>query len=94
MATIGSKKLADKTFGHTHLLGNLEPSLFEAEDRAAVKGGGDLQHSIVVVETATDVSHSDPFLYDYYPCDHILTAQDLCGNKVAYLSEDREKQMV
>lgn len=88
------QKLADKTFGHTHLLGNLEPSLLKAEDRAAVKGGGDLEHSVVVVETATDVSHSDPFLYDHYPCDHILTAQDLCGNKVAYLSEDREKRMV
>lgn len=93
-STLGSRNKADNTSGDTHLLGNLEPGLFEAEDRAAVEGGGDLEHSVVVVETATDVGHSHPFLYDRYSSDHILTAQDLCGNKVAYLAEEREKQMV
>ncbi len=82
------------TSGDTHLLGNLQPGLLEAEHRAAVEGGGDLEHGVVVVETATDVGHSHPFLYDHHSSDHVLAAQDLCGNKVAYLAEEKEKPMV
>lgn len=39
------------------------------------------------METPADVGHSHPFLYDRYSSDHIFAAQDLCGNKVAYLVE-------
>lgn len=74
-----------------YLLGNFEPSLLEAEDRAAVEGGGDLEHGVIIVETATDVGYSHPFLYDHHSSNHVLTAQDLCGDKVAYLAEEREK---
>lgn len=68
-----------------HLLGHLEPGLLEAEHGAAVERGGDLQHGVVVVETPADVGHGHPFLYDRHPSDHILAAQDLGSNKVAYL---------
>ena len=77
-----------------HLLGNLEPGLFETEDRAAIERRCYLKHGVVIVETATDVSHRHPFLYDCYSSDHILTAQNLCGNEVAYLAEEREEKMV
>lgn len=70
-----------------HLLGHLEPGLLEAEHRAAIEGGGDLQDGVVIVETPADVGHGHPFLYDRYASDHVLAAQDLCGNKVAYLVE-------
>lgn len=82
-----------KTSGDTHLLGNLEPGLLEAEDGAAVEGGGDLQHGVVVVETATDVGHSHPFLYDGYSSDHVVTAQDLRGDKVAYLDRGKREMI-
>lgn len=68
-----------------HLLGHLEPGLLEAEHGAAVERGGDLQHGVVIVETPADVGHGHPFLYNRYSSDHVLAAQDLCGNKVAYL---------
>lgn len=84
----------NRTGGDTHLLGNLEPGLLETEDRAAVEGGGDLQHGVVVVETAADVCYSHPFLYDEHPRDHVIAAQDLRGNKVAYLAEERRKQIL
>lgn len=77
----------------THLLGNLEPGLLEAKDGAAVEGGGDLEHSVVVVETATDVGHSHPLLYDQHSSDHVLAAQDLGGYEVAYLALEGEAQM-
>lgn len=83
------KRKSNDAFGDTNLLGNLQPGLLEAKHGAAVKRGGDLEHRVVVMETATDVSHSHPFLYDRYPSDHILTAQDLCGNQVAYLADGR-----
>lgn len=76
----------------SHLLGDLQPGLFEAEHRAAVQRRCDLEHSVVVMETAADIGHSHPFLNDHHPSDHIVTAQDLCGNKVAYLSEERGKR--
>lgn len=76
-------------FLNTNLLWNLQPGFLEAKHGAAVKGGGDLEHCIVVMETATDISHSHPFLNDRYPSDHILTVQDLCGNEVAYLADGR-----
>lgn len=88
------KKKETNTSGDAHLLGNLEPGLLEAEDGAAVEGGGDLEHGVVVVETATDVGHRHPFLYDRYSGDHVLTAQDLRGNEVAYLAGEREKRTV
>lgn len=77
-----------------HLLGNLEPGLFEAEDRAAVERGGDLKYSIVIMKTAADVSHSYPFLNDHNPSNHIITPQDLCGDEIAYLVKKGEKQRV
>lgn len=85
------KKQLNNVQGDTHLLRNLEPGLLEAKDRAAVEGGGDLEHGVVVVETAAYVGHSHPFLYDRDPWDHILTAQDLCGNKVAYLAKEKRE---
>ncbi|KAG7216043.1 hypothetical protein INR49_007795 [Caranx melampygus] len=70
----------------------LRPRFQAAKDRAAVKGGGNLEHGIVVMETAADIGHSHPLLYDCYSGDHIITTQDLCGNKVAYLVEERKEK--
>ena len=67
------------------LLGDFEPGLLEAEDRAAVQGGGDLQHSVVVVETAADVGHRHPLLQHAHPQVHIVPLQDLRGDQVADL---------
>lgn len=75
------------------LLGDLEPGLLEAEDRAAVEGGRDLEHGVVVVETAADVGHGHPFLYDQHSSDHVVAAQDLCGDEVADLVEERDTQL-
>lgn len=70
-----------------YLLGHFEPGLFEAEHRAAVEGRGDLQHSVVVMETAADVRHCHPLLHHRHPRGHIVTAQDLRGNQVTDLTE-------
>ena len=76
-----------------HLLGNLEPGFLEAENRAAVQGGGDLEDCVVVMQAATDVGHSYPFLYDSYPSDRVVTSQDLCGNQVAHLTGKKKKKV-
>lgn len=73
-----------------HLLGHFEPGLLEPEHRAAVEGGGDLQHSVVVMETAADVRHSHPLLHHRHPCGHVVTTQDLSGNQVTDLKEARQ----
>lgn len=59
-----------------HLLRNFEPCLFETEDGAAVDGGGDLQHSIVVVQAATYVGHSHPLLDGACPCADVLVSDN------------------
>lgn len=81
------ERTVKKTQRFTDLLGDLEPGLLQAEDGAAVQGGCDLQHGVVVVETAADVGHGHPFLYDQHPGDHVVAAQDLCGDEVADLVE-------
>ena len=68
-----------------YLLRDLEPGLFQAEYGAAFKGGRDLQHRVVVVETATDVGHCHPLLHDQHPHVHIIPSQDLSGNQVTNL---------
>lgn len=75
------------------LLGDLEPGLLQAEDGAAVQGGRDLQHGVVVVETAAYIGHGHPFLYDQHSGDHVVAAQNLCGDEVADLVVDRETQL-
>lgn len=77
-----------------HLLGNLEPGLLEAENRAAVQRGRDFEHGVVVVQAAADVSHGNPFFYNCYPSGRVVATKDLRGNQVAYLGRGQERRAV
>ena len=77
-----------------YLLGDFEPGLLEAEDGAAVERGRDLQHGVVVVEAATDVSHRHPFLDHRHSHVDVVPVQDLRGNPVADLTKDERKHTV
>lgn len=90
--TFLERRSVKKTGEFADLLGDLEPGLLQAEDGAAVQGGRDLQHGVVVVETAADVGHSHPLLDDQHSGDHVVAAQDLRGDEVADLVEQRETQ--
>jgi len=46
----------------TCLFRDFLPSLSQSVDGAIDEGGADLQHSVVVVHTATDISHCCPLL--------------------------------
>lgn len=59
-----------------HLLRNFEPCLLESEDCAAVDGGSDLQHSIVVVQAAANVGNSHPLLDGACPCTDLLVSEN------------------
>lgn len=70
-----------------HLLGDLQPGFLQAEDRAAVEGGGDLQHGVVVVQAAADIGHRHPLLDGADARGELLVAEDLRRNQVADLRE-------
>ena len=60
-----------------HLFADLGPGLLQTVDGAAIQRGGDLQNSVVVVEAAADVGHSDPLLDGVGPGAHVGVGHDL-----------------
>lgn len=45
-----------------NLFADFGPGLLQPVDGTAVEGRGDLQHTVVVVEAATDICHRQPLL--------------------------------
>lgn len=83
---------AKRTCPKKHLLGDFQPGLLEAEDGAAIERGCDLQHGVVVVEAAADVSHRHPFLNHCHTHVDIVPVEDLCGDPVADLTKEQENK--
>lgn len=76
-----------------HLFADLSPGLLQAVDGAAVERRCDLQHPVVVVETAADVGHSHPLLYRAGPGAHVSVGHDLGRYQVAHLQRGQDKTM-
>ena len=72
----------------TYLLADLGPGLLQPVDGAAVEGGGDLQHAVVVVEAAADVGHGHPLLYGAGSRAHVRVGHDLGRHQVAHLNTE------
>lgn len=68
-----------------YLFADFSPSLLQTVDGAAIERRCDLQHSIVVIQTATDVRHSDPLLYRTGSRANISMAHNLGCHQVAHL---------
>jgi len=75
-----------------YLLADFGPGLLQPVDGAAVQGGGDLQHAVVVVEAAADVGHGHPLLDGAGPRAHVRVGHDLRGHQVAHLKHGRREQ--
>lgn len=69
----------------SNLLADFCPGLFQPVDGAAVEGRGDLQHSVVVVEAATDVGHRQPLLYGAGPGADVRVGHYLRRHQVTHL---------
>lgn len=81
-----------KPLFHFHLLADFSPGLLQAVDGAAVEGGRDLQHPVVIVEAAADVSHGHPLLYGAGPGAHVGVGHDLRRHQVAHLEEEKRRE--
>lgn len=68
-----------------HLFADFSPGLLQTVDGAAIERRRDLQDAVVVVETAADVSHSDPLLYGAGPRAHISVGHNLRRHQVTHL---------
>lgn len=69
----------------SNLFADFCPGLLQPVDGAAVESGGDLQHSIVVVEAATDISHRKPLFYGAGPGANISVGHYLRCHQVTHL---------
>lgn len=67
------------------LFADFDPGLFQPVDGAAVEGGGNLQHAVVIIEAPADVGHSQPLLYGAGPGAHICVGHNLRGHQITHL---------
>lgn len=74
--------------GGSHLFADFSPGLLQSVDGATVEGWRDLQHSVVIIEAAADVRHSDPLLYGAGPGAHVGVGHNLWGHQVAHLVKE------
>lgn len=88
-----AKSIVVKGDSEAHLFADLSPGLLQAVDGAAVERRCDLQHPVVVVETATDVGHGHPLLYGAGPGAHVGVGHDLGRHQVAHLQWGKEMTM-
>ena len=70
-----------------HLFADFGPSLLQTVDGAAIEGRCDLQHPIVVVQTATDVCHSNPLFNGAGSRAHISVTHYLGCHQVTHLQK-------
>lgn len=75
-----------------HLFADFSPGLLQTVDGATVEGGRDLQYSIVIVEAAADVRHSDPLLYGAGPGAHVGVGHNLWGHQVTHLDIENGRE--
>lgn len=68
-----------------YLFADFSPCLLQTVDGAAIERRRDLQHSVVVVQTATDVRHGDPLLDGARSRANISVAHNLGCHKVTHL---------
>lgn len=84
--------LTDREF--FHLFADFHPGLLQTIDGAAIECRRDLQYSVVVVETAADISHSNPLLYGAGPRAHISVAHYLRCHQITHLDNKDERQKI
>ncbi len=75
-----------------HLFADFGPGLLQTVDGTAIECRCDLQYSVVVVETAADVSHGNPLLYGVGPRAHISVGHYLWCHQVTHLQKKKERE--
>lgn len=72
----------------TNLFADFCPCLLQPEDGAAIERRGDLQHSVVVVEAAADIGHSQPLFDGAGPGADVGVGHYLRRHQVTHLRQE------
>lgn len=76
----------------SNLFADFGPGLLQSVDGAAVESRGDLQHTVVVVEAATDIGHRQPLFYGAGPGADICVGHYLRSHQVTHLWREDAKE--
>ena len=70
-----------------HRFGHLFPSFPESKDGGVLESGADLEHSVEIVEAATDVGNRHPLLDDSHATLNRTPRNDFGNNQLGHLEK-------
>ncbi len=76
----------------SNLFADFRPGLLQPVDGAAIESRGDLQHSVVVIEAATNISNRQPLFDGAGPGADVSVGHYLRCHQVTHLCRERERE--